>query len=183
MCKHFTNCSRILLIFQTALLLKNWDCNGAKVCKYCKAWKCCQTHTFLRNFVLIGIKPQVWKSCGFLHGKSQLRFQNRTVKFTVRNGSANSACQQNWLRVIVNSWCFMVPLLLIIAQYQKFHSNIIAEIFKIQNECFQWFRMRTFQGLLKFNLSFLRELPLLFVKSYWSHVIIEQHVIVRLESR
>jgi len=36
-----------LLIFQADFLLNFLDCSGAKVCKSCRAWKCCQTHIFL----------------------------------------------------------------------------------------------------------------------------------------
>ena len=46
----FAEFSQKLLIFQTDFLLKFWDCNGAKVCKSCRAWKMLSNAYFLAKF-------------------------------------------------------------------------------------------------------------------------------------
>ena len=62
-CIFFAEFSRKLLIFQTDFLRKFWDCSGAKGCKSCRAWKCCRTHIFLQNFVLIRPRTSPPKIC------------------------------------------------------------------------------------------------------------------------
>ena len=49
--------------FKPIFLRKFWDCSGAKGCKSCRAWKCCQTHIFLQNFVLIQPRTSPPKIC------------------------------------------------------------------------------------------------------------------------
>ena len=49
-CKTFAEFSRKLLIFQTNVLLKFWDCRGSKVCKSCSAWKMLSNAYFLAKF-------------------------------------------------------------------------------------------------------------------------------------
>ena len=46
--------------------LKFWDLSGAKVCKSCRVWKCCQTHIFLQHFVLIQPRTSPPKNCKLL---------------------------------------------------------------------------------------------------------------------
>ena len=59
-CKIFAEFSQKLLIFQTDFWL---HCNDAKVFKCVEFEKCCQTHIFLQNFVLIQPRTSPPKIC------------------------------------------------------------------------------------------------------------------------
>ena len=44
-------------------LLTCWVGSGAEVRTSCRTWKCCQTHIFLQNFVLVQLRTSPPKNC------------------------------------------------------------------------------------------------------------------------